>query len=281
MALNLTTVGTTTREYAFEYDWKVLALYALGIGARRAELDYLFEARGPKVYPTFAVVPSYDPVAELMQLSGIDVTKMVHGGQSIEILRPIPPRGTCVTRGTVVGMFDMKRFAQVVFRTETEIGGEPCFTTTWTLLGLSDGGFGGRPPPRTARVSFPKDSPPLWTHAEPTNEEQALLYRLSGDTNPLHADPEFARAAGFDRGPILHGLCTFGILGRAIVINACRNEAAELGKLDVQFRSPVWPGEDVRVEAYALDEGREGVKVFAADRAEPVVTGAWTRAAQL
>ncbi len=277
MGLNLTAVGQQTREHSFNYDWKTVALYALGIGARRAELDFLYEGRGPKVYPTFAVVPSYAPVAELMTMSGIDVTKMVHGGQCIELLRPLPPSGTLTTRGTITGVFDMKRFAQVVFTTESYLNGECCFTTTWTLLGLNQGGFGGKPPPKGERLSFPKDATPTWSHSETTSQEQALLYRLNGDDNPLHADPEFAAAMGFPQGSILHGLCTFGFLGRAIVIRACGGDPSQLRRLDVQFRSPVWPGEEVRTDSYALDDGREAVKVFAADRTDPVVTGSWSR----
>ena len=277
MALNLTAVGEQTRDYTFEYDWKTVALYALGIGARRSELDYLFEARGPKVYPTFAVVPSYGPVGELMELSQIDVTKMVHSGQSIELLRPIPPAGTLTTRGRVTGLYDMKRFAQLVLSTETWVNDELCFRTTWTLLGLSDGGFGGKPPPKTTKLSFPKETEPAWSRLESTTDEQALLYRLNGDANPLHADPQFAAAAGFQQGPILHGLCTFGFLGRAIVLGPCSGNPAALRHLDVQFRKPVWPGETIRSDGWNLDDGGNGVKAFAADRSDPVVMGAWSR----
>lgn len=280
MSLDLRAVGHQTAAYGFEYDWKTVALYALGIGAKQDELPFLYEGAGPLVYPTFAVVPAYAPIIELLGAVGIDLRTMVHGAQSITLHRKLPPAARLVTRGRVAAISDMKRLARVEFSTQTTLQGEPCFETTWTMLCMGAGGFGGKPPAQSARVKFAADQPLLWAREETTLPEQALLYRLSGDANPLHADPGFATAAGFDRGPILHGLCTFGYLGRAVVQQSCAGDPGRLRALGAQFRKPVWPGDALTVEAQTLDQERLSLRVRSSGCVEPVVTGAWAQIAQ-
>jgi acyl dehydratase len=274
MSLDLSTVGHTTEPFTFEYDWKTVVLYALGIGATRDELDFLYEGRGPRVFPTFAVVPSYAPVAALFGTTRCDMTRLVHGSQTIRLHRAIPPEAKLDTVGTVKGIYDMKKLAQVVLTTRTTLKGELCFETEWSLLVRDAGGFGGERPPKSEAPRVP-DRAPDFSLETKTSPEQALLYRLSGDLNPLHADPAFASAAGFSDGPILHGLCSYGIVGRALVKAACDGDERRLTAFGAQFRRPVWPGETLRTTGYVLESGRIALEAFAGDKPDPVITTAW------
>jgi acyl dehydratase len=274
MSLDLSTIGHTTATFTYEYDFKTVVLYALGVGMKKDELDYLYEGRGPRVLPTFAVVPSYAPVAALFEKTRCDMTRLVHGNQLIRLHAPIPPAGKLETTGVVKGIYDMKKLAQVVLATSTTCEGKPCFETEWTLWIRDAGGFGGERPPKSEAPKIP-DRPADFDVAIETTPEQALLYRLSGDLNPLHADPAFAEAAGFPQGPILHGLCTFGIVGRAVLKAACGGDPARLRTLSAQFRRPVWPGETLRTTGYVLESGRVALEAFAGDKPDPVITSAW------
>lgn len=279
MSLDISTVGYVTPPYEFKYDWKTVVLYALGIGAKREELDYLYEAKGPKVYPTFGVVPAYPALADALVKTQGNLAMVVHGGQTVSMHRPIPPEGTLTTVATITGIYDMKKMAQVIVKTTTTANGQPCFDTQWSILYRGAGGFGGAPPPKADAPSVPDGAAPSWSVEEPTAPEQALLYRLSGDLNPLHADPDFAAMVGFPQGPILHGLCTYGYAGRAIVKQACGGDADKLKRFTVQFRKPVWPGEAIKTEGYALDGGIVAVEVRAGGRDEAVISNAWAEIA--
>jgi acyl dehydratase len=278
MSLDLQSVGATTDPFALDYDWKTVVLYALGVGAKKDELDFLYEARGPRVLPTFAIVPSYRPIWTLFDRTRADITKIFHGGQSIRVHRPIPPSGRFETVGTVHAIYDMKRFAQVVLRTRSTIAGELVCETEWSILVRDAGGFSGPRPPKVNLPSVPERAADFDITLE-TNPEQALLYRLSGDENPLHADPEVAKSVGFAEGPILHGLCTFGVVGRALVRGACAGNEQRLIAFGAQFRRPVWPGDALRTTGYVLDGGKVALETFAATRPEPVLTGAWAEIA--
>jgi acyl dehydratase len=274
MSLDIHCVGATTDKFVLDYDWKTLALYALGVGAKRDELDFVYEGRGPRVLPTFAIVPSYGPVWALFDRTNCDMTKLFHGGQTIRVHRPIPAKGRFETVGTVHAIYDMKRFAQIVLKTRSEIAGELVCETEWSLLVRDAGGFGGQRPPKADVPSIPEREPDFSIELT-TSTEQALLYRLSGDENPLHADPEVAKTVGFADGPILHGLCTFGVVGRAIVRGACAGNEARLTAFGAQFRRPVWPGDTLRTTGYVLENGRVALEAFAGERPEPVITSAW------
>jgi acyl dehydratase len=278
MAFDLSTVGFTTKPHALSYDWKLLATYALGIGAKRDELEYLYESHkhGMKVYPTFAVVPAYAAITELLGRSGADMAMVVHGGQVVRAHRRIPASGTLHTTGTLKGIYDMKKLGQVVLETNTTLGGEPLFDTVWSILVRGAGGFGGpRPPEAPAEPTVPKDRPADWTVEEATSPEQALLYRIAGDVNPLHADPEFAAMVGFQEGPILHGLATYGFAARAIVKRAAGGDATRLKTFSAQFRKPVWPGDTLVTQGWDVGSGRVALTTHAKGRPDAVLTGAW------
>lgn len=275
MSLDLSAVGYETEPFFFEYDWKIPALYALGVGAKLEELDYLYEARGPRVLPSFAVVPAYPALEPLVKRAGADMRMVVHGAQAITLHAPIPPAARLRTVARIDGLYDLKRLSQVVFTTRTDHDGQLLFETEWTIVVRDTGGFGGPRPPKSEAPKLPKDSPALFDRTETISFEQALLYRLSGDLNPLHADPEFAREVGFAEGPILHGLCTFGYVTRAVVAEACRGDERKLKKLAVQFKKPVWPGETLQTVGFQTDDGRIALAAYAANRPDAVVGGAW------
>ncbi len=280
MSFDLSTVGYTTKAYALSFDWKTLATYALGIGARRDELSFLYEHApgGMKVHPTFAVVPAHPPIVDMLGKCNANMAMVVHGGQQIRLHRPIPDGGTLLTTGTIKGIYDMKKLGQVVLETNTTLAGsgEPLFDTTWSILVRDGGGFGGpRPPEAPEEPSVPKDRGPDWSVEEATSPEQALLYRISGDINPLHADPAFAAAVGFPQGPILHGLCTYGYVGRAILRHAAGGDPARIRSYSAQFRKPVWPGDTLVTQGWALPDGKVAIVATAKGRPDPVLTNAW------
>jgi acyl dehydratase len=278
MKVDPSTVGYQTQPFHFEYDFHATILYALGVGATRDELEYVYEGRGPQVLPSFAVVPSYAPATELFARTGCELSMVLHGGQTIRVERPIPPAGKLTTVGLVKAIYDMKRFAQVVLETRTSENGEPLFRTEWQMLVRDSGGFGGGRPPKAETHKPGADATPSFSVSLPTTAEQALLYRLSGDLNPLHADPEVAARAGFEQGPILHGLCTFGVVTRALLRHLAGG--ARVRALSAQFRKPVWPGDTLRTEGYDLGDGYFALEAFAADRPDPVITSAWAEVAR-
>lgn len=282
MSLDLAAVGFETEPFVFDYDWKTTALYALGVGATKDELDYLYEARGPLVVPSFAVVPTYPALVPLVEKARADMSKVVHGSQLIRLHAPIPSGGRLLTVARLDGCYDLKRMSQVVFSTRTTTAeGKLLFETEWSLIVRDTGGFGGPRPPKTRSHKPKAGSEPVFSLEEKTTPEQALLYRLSGDLNPLHADPDFARDVGFPEGPILHGLCTFGFMTRALVRGALKGDGVRLRELSVSFKKPVWPGElltTTGLEAEVSTEEPSAGRVLvletrAAGRPDAVATG--------
>lgn len=272
MRPDLSTVGHQTEAFRFEYGFRDTILYALGVGALADELDYLYEGRGPRVLPSFAVVPAYAPVVHLFEKTRCDLTRLVHHTQTVRVHRPFPPSALVETVGRVQGIYDMKRLALVVFETRTTLAGELLAETEWSMLIRDAGGFDGPRPPRTEQPKIPEGATPAFDIALPTTREQALLYRLSGDYNPLHIDPAAAAFGGFDR-PILHGLCTYGHCGQMLLGALAGGDAARFGALRMRFSSPVYPGDMLQLRAWhdgaqrVLFEGRVGDKA--------VVSNAW------
>jgi acyl dehydratase len=277
MPFDRSLAGQSSPVASHSYTWRDTVLYALGVGAKKDELDYLSEARGPKVLPSFAVVPKFQPMLDLLAATGGNMTMIVHGGERVRVHSVFAPEGTVWTTATIRGFYDMRRLAQVLVDTETRDGtGRLLAETTSSMLFRDAGGFAGDPPPKERPVvERPKDTPPTFSIEEVTSPEQALLYRLSGDHNPLHADPELARAVGFERGPILHGLCTLGFMVRHAARGACGGDATRIGAFEGQFRRPVWPGDTLVTHGWRTGSGAVALQVKVKERDEVVVAGAW------
>lgn len=281
MALNTDAAGKQTAPIEHDYRWQDVALYALGVGAKAEDLDFLYEKRGPRVLPTFAVIPAFEANRQLFDVVGGDLSGVVHGSQKIVLHRPFAPEDKLTTVGIVEGIYDLRRMAQSTVRTETrDEAGELVCETEWTIMYLKDGGFGGAAPPRSPKIRPPERAPD-WVVEDPTSKEQALLYRLTGDHNPLHADPEAAeKAAKVTEGrPILHGLCTYGYVGRAILAHECGNDPARLKSFYGRFSRPIWPGETILTEGWRED-GRVIVRAATKERPdEHIFTNAFAELA--
>lgn len=281
MALNTDAAGKRTASIEHDYRWQDVVLYALGVGAKAEDLDFLYEKRGPQVLPTFAVIPAFEANRQLFDVVGGDLSGVVHGSQKIVLHRPFAPEGKLTTVGIVEGIYDLRRMAQSTVRTETrDEAGELVCETEWTIMYLKDGGFGGAAPPRSPKIRPPERAPD-WVVEDTTSKEQALLYRLTGDHNPLHADPEAAeKAAKVTEGrPILHGLCTYGYVGRAILAHECGNDPARLKSFYGRFSRPIWPGETILTEGWRED-GRVIVRAATKERPdEHIFTNAFAELA--
>lgn len=277
MALDLSLVGKPTEPKTFKYTWKDTVLYALGVGAKKDELDLLYEGKGPQVLPSFAVVPTFGPMFDLLAQSGGDFSMVVHGGQRVRLHRPIAPEGELSTTAVLRGIYDLRKFATVVVDTTShDASGAPVFETSWTMIFRGAGGFGGQTPPKGEVPPRPRDKEPAFTFEETTSPEQALLYRLSGDPNPLHADPEFAERVGFPQGPILHGLCTYGFMVRHLGKGLLGGDYSRLRAFEAQFRRPVWPGDTLSTTGTLDDTGRiVSLAVNVKQRDEAVLGSAW------
>ena len=236
------------------YETRDAMLYALGIGfgtdpLNEKELDFVYE-KSLKTVPTMATVIAWD--SRWYENSGIDRTHVVHGEQRIRLHRPLPSSATVLSRPKVTGVFDKGKGKGAIVIIENTIReketGEPLCTNTSTIFARANGGFGGPTEGAPAPHRLPEREPDL-TVTSPTRPDQALLYRLSGDYNPLHAEPAFAQAAGFSK-PILHGLCTYGIACRAIVSEVCDYDATRITGFDVRFSSPVIPGETILTDIW-------------------------------
>lgn len=267
---------------SFEWSEDDVILYHLAIGAGSrptdpTELRYAYEG-DLIVLPTFGTVASFAMMAGLGAVEGIelDLTRLLHGEQELLVHRPIPTSGTVHHEGRVAAVYDKGKGALVVLEIESRLAtdGELLFTNRPSVYLRGEGGFGGPsgppaggdPPPR--QPDFVVDSPTL--------PQQALLYRIaSGDHNPLHADPAFAAFAGFER-PILHGLCTYGIVGKAVVDSALDSEPDALESLSARFSGAVFPGETVVTRIWEED-GHLLVAATTAERGEPVISNGVAR----
>ena len=255
-----------------EITWtsKDVQLYHLGIGAGRPatdpdELRYTLESR-LHVLPSFATVAGSGApgVISGLSLPGIDVelAKVLHGGQTLELHRPIPATGTATATGRIAAVYDKGKAAVLVMRTEVADADGPLWTNDSQIFVRGEGGWGGDRGP-SARLDPPSGEPDR-TVERAIREDQALLYRLSGDWNPLHADPEFAKVAGFEK-PILHGLCTYGMTLKAVVDTLLDGDVGRVRAYSTRFAGVVYPGETLRIRMWRQD-GSVRVAVSAVER---------------
>ena len=248
MAIDLSLVGQKLPPSTFEYDDRDVMLYALGVGAGPAELQYVYE-RGLKVVPTFGVVPAFPALMSLVTVAKVNPVMLLHGEQHIEVKKPFPPAAKVTTMSTIRAIYDKGRGALIVADAETtDEAGEVLCVNTFGAFVRGEGGFGGDRGPSGPK-NVPPERPPDEVVEMQTLPQQALIYRLSGDRNPLHADPNFAKMAGYDQ-PILHGLCTFGHVARAVIQKYCGGDPDRFKGLDVRFSGVVFPGDKIITEMW-------------------------------
>lgn len=246
-----------------ETSWssKDVLLYACGVGARPPEdLDFLFEGRGPKVLPTFGVIAGMRAMGSLFA-AGLDIDPMMilHGEQSITCHREIPPDCTARVTGRISELWDKEKAAVLGCEGAVEDDQGPLFTTKAMLFVRGAGGFGGERGPSTSGKNTPPEREPDHVISDATRNEQAAIYRLSGDRNPLHIDPGFAEQAGFG-APFLHGLCTYGFVGRAILGSLCGGDPSRFTSLDARFADQVYPGDTIVTKLWVVGDGEATVR---------------------
>lgn len=249
-------VGAELPEVTFSWTASDVALYHLAVGGARDPLDadglrYVDDA-APKVLPTFATVAAtfHATQAPTVSFPGIDIdlAKVVHGSQQITAHRALPPEGKATTRKRIVEVQDKGSAAVIISEGVTvDETGEPLWTERSSIFAKGEGGFGGERG-ASSKVAFPDRAPDV-TLQVPTLPNQALLYRLCGDRNPLHSDPAFAAAAGFSR-PILHGLCTYGSVCRAVVDELLGGDVVAVADFSATFAGVVFPGETLDVAVW-------------------------------
>jgi acyl dehydratase len=254
MPFDMSYVGKPLQPISCTYTERDVMLYALGVGCGTDDLQFTYE-RDLKVLPTFAVVPSFPAMMNMGGFMQVNPAMVLHGEQGIEIVAPIPTSGTLTTRATPKAVYDKGKGAVVAIETETtDAKGAPVFRSTSSIFVRGEGGFGGDRGP-SGDKNVPPDRAPDQSISYTTLPQQALIYRLSGDMNPLHADPSFAAFGGFDK-PILHGLCTFGHAGRAVLKAYCDDDPARLKSFEVRFSGVVYPGETITTDMWQVAPGK-------------------------
>jgi len=258
-------IGASLPARTFAWTESDVLLYHLGVGAGSKPGDqtdpkalrYTLDNEALQVLPSFGIVaPTFhETEAPRLDLPGcdIDLAHVLHGSQEIVVHRPLPTAARATLRTRISDVWDKGKAAVIVQQGEAvDEAGEPLFTTRSSIFVRGEGGWGGDRGPSTKVEPPSRDADVDTTH--PTTSQQALLYRLCGDRNPLHADPEFAAAAGFP-APILHGLCSYGIVLRTVVDEVLDSETDAVRGFHARFAGVVFPGETVRVRAW--DEGQQ------------------------
>jgi len=222
------------------------------------------------VFPTFAVVAgsgTASPGASAMsQIGSFNFALLVHGSQAITLHRPIPVEAQATVQDRVVAMYDKGKAAVVVMENEVKsVHGEPLWSTRSAVFIRGEGGWGGDRGPSGPQNVAPADTAPTHEITLQTSPDQAFVYRLSGDRNPLHTDPSFAAIGGFDR-PILHGLCTYGFTGRALLGALADNDVTRFHHVEGRFSSPVMPGDALTVRVWRTGDGEAVFTTSVGDR---------------
>jgi NAD(P)-dependent dehydrogenase (short-subunit alcohol dehydrogenase family)/putative sterol carrier protein/acyl dehydratase len=264
MALNLKKIGAKIGPLTKTYDWKDLVMYGLGVGAGYDDLSYCYED-GLKAVPSFGAAVAFPFLTESGLAADVNPAGLLHGEQDVIFHNPIPPKGTLTTQGKIRGMFDKGKEKGALLITQADTyhdSGQKLFTNIFTLFCRLDGGFGGANIP-PEEVEFPDRAPDMEDLVTPT-VNQPLLYRLSGDVYPLHADTKFAQVSGFDR-PIMHGLCTQGYACRILIENLFPGQPERMKRLRVRFSRPLYPGTPILIQIWKTEENKALFRVVNKD----------------
>jgi acyl dehydratase len=252
--VDLSVVGEPMGPVVTEHSWRDVVLYALSVGATPDELPLVYESApgGLKVLPSFATVAILE--LALANLGEIDIARLLHGQQTVLMHRPIPPAGRISHTGRVTAIYDKGQNAVYEVRFEAVLDdGTPVYDAEVVVLYMGAGGFGGDRGPKAERVSPPEGVDPDFSITERLADNQAALYRLNGDANPIHIDPTVARSVGLDR-PILHGLCTYGFATRAVINGAMGGDPDRLREFSARFTGIVYPGDMITTEGWNVDD---------------------------
>jgi len=262
MALSLESVGKTWGPYEFSYSERDLIIYALGIGFSKDNLEYVYEgAKDFKAFPTYGVILPSNAGAEAFLSTKANFAMVVHGEQSLQIHNPLPKGGSVQTTTTLEGVFDKGSGALIVMRFDTkEKSGTPVCSNWVSAFVRGSGGFGGVAQPKKDVPPIPQKNPDFILDAQ-TEVNQAALYRMSGDRNPLHIDPAIAKMVGF-KEPILHGLCTYGVVCRRFVQEVFKGDSGKVKSYSARFSNPVIPGEKLQVKVWQAGPALFLLEVF-------------------
>lgn len=273
MAQDISTalVGWQSPDIPVQWQDKDAQLYALAVGCKPStELDFLYEARGPKVLPTFSVISGLEVMACVLSQVKFNLAMLLHGEQRIELHRLIPPKAQAVGSGRIVEVWDKGKAAVIGVECTVRDDIGPLFTTHATLFIRGAGGFGGERGPSAAETGAAiPDREPDYVVEDVIREEQAALYRLTGDRNPIHIDPSFAKVAGFEQ-PFLHGLCTYGFAGRAALHTLCGSDPENFVSMSGRFSDQVYIGDTIISKIWDLGNG-EAVMQVETQKGNPVL----------
>ncbi len=266
MPINPDAVGARGEPRSWSWTSTDALLYALGVGAGMedpvgAELAFTTENTAgidQQVLPTFCVLSGFNAVggrSAMSEIGSFDPRMLVHGEQGITLHRPLPVEGAVEMVDEITGIYDKGKGAVIATRSEATLqaDGSPLFAMTSSVFITGEGGWGGDRGP-SAKANEAPDREPDTSITYQTRNDQALLYRLSGDRNPLHSDKQFSDVGGFPK-PILHGLCTYGFTGRGLLHLLCDDDPSRFRSMDGRFSSPVLPGEALTVNVWRLDDG--------------------------
>jgi len=254
--LDLKIIGKETEERTFKYTWKDVILYNLSIGALPKNLSFVYEKAqgGLKVFPSYACIAAGIGFPKFSK-NGIDGARFIHGEQMIKLYQAIPPSGEIKIKGICKNIFDKGKAAVIHTRISGNTPeGKNLFDTNYVHFYIGEGGFGGERGPKTEPLNPPEGVEADFTVSYKTHENQAALYRLNQDLNPLHIDPEFAKRSGKFDEPILHGLCTYGFTTRAIIHGLCNGRVSRLREFKARFMNEVYPGEKLIIRAWKDDD---------------------------
>lgn len=273
-------VGQTLPETSFSYTHMNCILYALGVGMSSREPDHLkFLYEGHEDFsclPTFGVIPAQSAMTGLGSIPGLDIdfTRLLHGEQYLEMFRPLPTSGTLTSRATVADVLDKGSGMVILLDVHTYSERELVCYNQFSVFVVGSGGFGGKRTSQKAVVTAAlPDRAPDAVIVEQTSRDQAALYRLSGDWNPLHIDPSFAAMGGF-KSPILHGLCSFGFAARHVLKQYAGNDVSRFKSIKVRFVKPVYPGQSLQTEMWK-EENRIHIQCKVKESGDVVLSGAY------
>ncbi|MHB8780613.1 MAG: MaoC/PaaZ C-terminal domain-containing protein [Candidatus Geothermincolia bacterium] len=269
MPIDPSVVGRDMAPMEYKYVPRDVILYALGVGAtvQAEDLRFVYE-NGLQVLPTFGVIPPFPALMGLIMVEGVQINPVMilHGEQYLEIRKPIPTEGKLITKPKVAALYDKGKGALIELHADTiDENGEVVFFNKFGVFVRGEGGFGGEKGPEPGNE--PPDRAPDAVIEDQTLPQQAAIYRLSGDYNPLHIDPNISGLVGYEK-PILHGLCSFGFVGRAVLKQYCDNDPSRFKAIKVRFSRHVFPGETIVTEMWQESDDKIIVQAKVKERGE-------------